>query len=432
MRDIVMENRSILGPGYDRALERIGQELRLDVHEVPSGEQVWTWQVPDAWDAREAYFAADGRRWADFAEHPLHLWSYSLPFRGRVTREELLRHVTTNVDRPDAIPFDFRYYARDWGFCLPHTQLSELTADEYDVVIDTVDFPGSLKVGEHVIPGESDDSVLIVAHLCHPAQANDDLAGVAVSVEVAKRLAGRPRRRTLRFLYLPEHIGSVAYLSRNEELIPTFRYGLFLEMLGLTQPHALQHSRQTDTAIDRALLLALREAGEEFVTGDFMRVICNDEQVINGPGVEIPCPSLSRARATSPDDTSAYPQFAAGIPYPEYHTSDDSMEIVDPESLERSVQVVVRALEILDADLYPHRRYRGTVQLSRYGLWVDWRLDRELNEKLDYFMWSFEGDKSLSRIALDTDLPFDAVRGYVDRFVEAGLVELAAEGPGED
>jgi aminopeptidase-like protein len=423
IRDLVMENRSIVGPGYDRALDRLGQELSLDVLAVPSGEAVWTWVVPNAWDVREAYFEADGVRHAEFARHPLHLWSFSLPFRGRVGREELLRHVTTNPGRPAAIPFDFRYYERDWGFCLEHEALDALTAEEYDVVIDVAEEPGSLKVGEHVIPGSSDDSILIVAHLCHPGQANDDLAGVSVAVELAKRLAGSSFRHTLRFLFVPEQIGSIAYLARREALIPSFKYGIFLEMLGIEQPLALQHSKAGRTAVDKAALLALREAGLEYIEGDFLEVIVNDEQVLDGPGVDIPTISLSRA-TPPPAGDSDVAQFHSGLPYPEYHTSDDSLEIIVEDRLEEALRVAQRTLELLDADRVPQRLYRGTVHLSRYGLWVDWRVDPALNERVHHFMWSFEGDKSLIDIALETELPFDVVRDYVGKFVDAGLVEL--------
>lgn len=419
-----MENRSLVGPGYDRALERLSREIPLEILEVPSGEDVWTWQVPNAWDVRAAHFEAGGVRYADFERHPLHLWSYSLPFRGRVSREELLQHVTTNPDRPGAIPFDFRYYEREWGFSLEHERLAELSSDEYDVTIDIDERPGSLKVGEHVVAGESEDSILIVSHLCHPGQANDDLAGVAVAVEVAKRLQGRTPRLTVRFLFVPEQIGTIAYLARNEARIPTLRHGLFLEMLGIDQPLALQHSKRGDAAVDKAVALALRETAEPFLERGFLEVIVNDEQVLDGPGVDIPTVSLSRA-TPPPSERSNVAQFHSGLPYPEYHTSDDSMAIIREEKLLQAASVVERTLEILDADRYPRRLYRGTVHLSRYGLWVDWRTDPSLNERVHHFMWSFEGDKSLADIALETELPFDTVREYVDRFVAAGLVELA-------
>src|SRR2546423_7236813 len=213
------------------------------------------------------------------------------------------------------------------------------------------------------ISAASEESTLIGSHLAPPGQANDALAGCPFGVEVARRLAGRPRRYTLRFLFLPEHIGSVAYLSRNEHLLEQFRYGLFLEMLGIGQPLALQHSKQADSAIDKALLLALRANGRPFVTGEFMRVICNDEQVINGPGVGIPTPSLSRARPTTPDETTVYPRFFDGLPYPEYHTSDDELSIIDEAALGETADGVVAATEFLEKDGIPFSCCRGQGRL---------------------------------------------------------------------
>ena len=61
-------------------------------------------------------------------------------------------------------------------------------------------------------------------------------------------------RYTYRLLIVPETIGTVAYLSQNEALIPQMVGGLFLEMLGLEQPHALQRSFAGDgSELDRLL-----------------------------------------------------------------------------------------------------------------------------------------------------------------------------------
>jgi aminopeptidase-like protein len=427
IRDLYLENRAIVGPGYDRALERIARDLPIEILAVPSGEDVWTWRVPNAWDIREAWFEGDGARFADFSEHPLHVWSFSLPFRGRVSREELLRHLTTDETRPHAIPFDFRYYERDWGFSLQHARLAELTAAEYDVVIDTIEALGALKVGEHVLPGESEDSIVVVAHLCHPGQANDDLAGVTVAIEAARRLRGRGLHHTLRVLFVPEQIGTVAYLSRREHLIERLRYGIVAEMLGIDQALALQHSKRGDTAVDRAAVLALRESGLEFVEGRFLEVIVNDEQVLDGPGVDIPTISLSRATPPLQTGDSAAPNFHTGLPYPEYHTSHDTPEIIREDRLEEAVHVLVRTIEILDRDVYPRRGFRGPVHLSRYGLWVDWRVDPALNEQVHHIMWCLEGDKSVSQIALETGLGFDTVLSYLRRFEACDLLAFAPE-----
>ena len=77
--------------------------------------------------------------------------------------------------------------------------------------------PGALTYGEHVIPGGATDEVLLSAHICHPSLANDNLSGISVAVELARRLAALPARRyTYRFLFIPGTIGSITWLARNE------------------------------------------------------------------------------------------------------------------------------------------------------------------------------------------------------------------------
>ena len=83
---------------------------------------------------------------------------------------------------------------------------------------------------------------------------NDDLSGVVVGLKVMQELLKRSNLNyTYRFLILPETIGSVAYLSHHQELIPKMIGGLFLEMLGLENPHALQLSYEGNTEVDRCL-----------------------------------------------------------------------------------------------------------------------------------------------------------------------------------
>ena len=161
----------------------------MTIHEYPTGTPVWTWRVPEKWTCEEAYLETlDGRRLLDYADHPLHVVSYSLPFEGVVSREELLAHLHVHPRLPEAIPFVFKYYERDWGLCASQTLRDSLTEPEYRVVIRTRFEPGTLKVGEILIPGETEETFVLAAHLCHPHMVNDDLTGVAVLMGVAEAL----------------------------------------------------------------------------------------------------------------------------------------------------------------------------------------------------------------------------------------------------
>lgn len=398
--------RHIVSDAYDEALRRLQEYLPLTIHEVPSGTQCWTWRVPNKWGCREAWIEADGQRLVDVAWHPLHIVYGSLPFEGIVAREELLPHLHFSDKRPDAIPFEYAYYERRWGFCIPKNWLSRFTAAHYRVKIDVVDEPGTLKIGEHFLPGQSPRCLVIVAHLCHPCMMNDDIAGVAVSVDVARRLAERIPKPyySYRFLYLPETIGSVAYLAQHEELIPQLVGGIFLEMLATAGPLVLQHSFAHNTRLDKMASYVLAQHQPGLQEGAFRTIIGNDELVFDGPGVRIPMISLSR------------------WPYPEYHTSDDNPAILVPENLVQAREAVLDLLRHLEADYVPVRQFRGPLFMSGYGLWVDWRVNLPLNRALEFVMNHLEGDYSVLELAQLAKVDFWELRAWLERACAHGLI----------
>lgn len=252
--------RHLISEGYDQALDRLAREIPMAIHEIPTGTKVWTWTVPEAWSCNEAFVdTEDGKRILDLADNPLHVVSYSLPFEGDVTSAELLQHLHVHPNLPDAIPYVFKVYQRDWGLCASQHWRDSLKEDRYRVTIRSEFKRGVLKIGEIIVPGESDDCFVVAAHLDHPAMVNDDLTGVVVGLEAAKRLMAETKPfYTYRFLFFPETLGSIAYLSQHEDLIPRMQGGLFLEMLGNDAPHALQTSFQETSPVDRALVTSIQ------------------------------------------------------------------------------------------------------------------------------------------------------------------------------
>ncbi len=406
VQDLYLKRRDIISDGFDQSLAYISKIIPLKIHKIPTGKKCWTWTIPAKWSVKEAYIQdSSGKKIVDMKNHGLHVLSYSLPVNKTVTKEELLKHLHTRPNMPNAIPYEFKYYERDWGFCMAHNKLGELKDKTYKVVIDSKDEKGDLKVGEFTIKGKTKETIVVVAHLCHPFQANDDLAGVAVLVEIAKEFAKKKPQYTYQFLIVPETIGSIAYLSQNEKLIPNMRYGIFLEMLGNENVHALQLSRQGNEKIDRVARYVLQKKfGKDFKEGKFREVVRNDEMVFNGPGINIPMISLSR------------------WPYSQYHTSEDTPEIISEERLKESKGVVLEILDILDKDYTPKRTFKGPVFLSGFGLWVDWRIDRPLNENIEKIMLRLEGDKSVFDIAEELHMDFYTVLQYVDKFLAKKLI----------
>lgn len=420
--------RDLVSDGFDHALRRIADEIedfgslqsssaRMVIHEYPTGEKCWTWKIPEKWTCSEAYLETlEGNRLLDYSDHPLHVLSYSLPFEGIVSRQELLEHLHVHPRLPEAIPFVFKYYERDWGLCISQTQRDLLEEDSYRVVIRSRFEQSTLKVGELVIPGKSRQCFMLVAHLCHPAMVNDDLTGVVVGLEVARALLSGPQPYfTYRLLILPETIGSVAYLSHHEELIPDMIGGLFLEMLGNDHPHALQCSFQPGSQPDCCFLSALHNFDAYAYTAPYRKVIQNDERQFNAPGVRVPMLSISRV------EQSSSPTW----PYPEYHSSLDTPEIISESRLEASKILVLGLLQAWENNYYVVNKFKGEVFCSGYGIWIDYRKNPQGHQRLFEIMERSDGTRSVADIAIELNITFQAVWEVVNLLRDKDLVDLS-------
>jgi aminopeptidase-like protein len=420
IEELWLLKRDIISDDYDRALARLSKEIPLKIYDVPSGTKVWTWTVPEKWTCKEAYLETlDGKRLLDYADHPLHVVSYSLPFEGEVTLEELLQHLHVHPHLPDAIPFVFKYYQRDWGLCATQKLRDSLKDRKYRVVIHTEFTPGALKIGEVLIPGKRPECFVLAAHLDHPAMVNDDLSGVVVGLEAARRLLAGPKPYYgIRLMLFPETLGSIAYLSQHEDLIPSMLGGLFLEMLGNDAPHALQTSFQPKSAADRALVAALHGLEPKAYVGGFRTVIDNDERQFNAPGVRVPMLSLSRV-------LNPHLPESRFQPYPEYHSSLDTPAIVSEARLEESVKVVLGLLNAFQNNRYVVNHFKGEVFASGYGLWVDYKTDAAGHKRRFEIMDRCDGTLRVADIAEELGISFQDVWEVIEKLIEKKLVSLS-------
>lgn len=414
--------RDIVSDGYDAALCALSTQVPMTVHKYQTGTECWTWLVPEKWTCHEAWLETiDGRRLFSYEDNPLHVVSYSLPVDREVLIEELFEHLHVHPGLPDAIPFVFKYYERDWGLCCSRRLKESLRNDRYRAVIRSDFSYGALKVGEVIVPGRSSETFVLCAHLCHPAMVNDDLSGVVVGMKVMQELLKRPNLYyTYRFLILPETIGSVAYLSHQEELIPKMTGGLFLEMLGLENPHALQLSFAGDTEVDRCLSQALREFDPAGWTGPFRTIVGNDERQFNAPGVRVPMLSLSRVIQ---EKSSGWPY------YPQYHSSQDTPELASPARLAESRDLVLKMIDAVEGNQVPVNRFQGEIFCSRYGLNIDAYGNPAGNRALFDVIFLIDGTRSVAEIARICGVSIESASRVVEELRQLGLIEYANLAP---
>ena len=248
-------NRSITGAGVRETLAMIKAHVpTLVTRDIATGTQVFDWTIPQEWFVREAWIKTpDGRRICDFSENNLHLVGYSAAVNKTISKEELENHLYSRPDLPDAIPYVTSYYKPRWGFCISDTQRQQLPDGDYHVFVDADHFDGSLTYGEAFFEGETDDEILISTYVCHPSMANNEISGMAVSTFLARHVANMPSRRfSYRFVFVPETIGSIAFLSQNlNALKAKVKAGFNLTCIGDDRSYSFLPSREGNTISDR-------------------------------------------------------------------------------------------------------------------------------------------------------------------------------------
>jgi aminopeptidase-like protein len=397
--------RSITGDGLRETLAIVGEHLDLTVHEVPTGTQVLDWTVPQEWNIRDAHISRDGRRVVDFQALSLHVVGYSVPVNRTMPLEELRSHLHTLPEQPWLVPYRTSYYAPTWGFCLAQSTLDAMPDGDYEVVIDSTLEDGSLTYAEHVVPGQVEDEVIVSCHVCHPSLANDNLAGVAVAVELAKSLENP--YYTYRFIFAPGTIGAITWLARNDA--EKVKHGLVLACAGDRGSLTYKQSRRGDAEIDRVLAHVLRSRSHEIRE---FSPYGYDERQYCSPGYNLGVGSLTRT------------PYAG---YPEYHTSGDNPDFVTPESMVDTLTVCREAVDVLERN----RRYvnlspYGEPQLGKRGLYESLGGRSDAKDAQLAMLWVLnlsDGDHDLLAIADRARLPFPAVAAAADALAAAGLLK---------
>jgi aminopeptidase-like protein len=410
--------RSITGDGIRRTLARIQNRIPLETFEVPTGTKVFDWTVPKEWNIRDAYIGVPGgKRVVDFRESNLHVLNYSVPVRATMRLDQLKSHLFTIPEQPEWIPYRTSYYKEDWGFCLSYNRLCELEDREYEICIDSTLSDGHLTYGECYLPGRSTEEILISCHACHPSLANDNLSGLSVATFLAEFLSGRDLRYSYRFLFIPGTIGAITWLARNREAARRVRNGLVLTCIGDAGGFHYKKSRRGNAEIDRAVAHILAHYGESAEISEFSPYGYDERQYCS-PGFNLAVGCLMR---------SAWGSF------PEYHTSADNLDFIQPSKLAGSLRICAAIVDVLENN----RHFRNLSpycepQLGRRGLYHSKggvAITAEINARLWVLNLS-DGGHSLLDIAERSRLPFSLISEAAGLLLENGLLSVVEDGEG--
>lgn len=396
--------RSITGPGVRETLLFIKEiQPELEIKEVASGTKAFDWVVPEEWQVDKAYITDErGQVIVDCKVHNLHLVGYSIPIDVWMTLDELMPHLHSLPDRPNAIPYVTSYYARNWGFCLTHTQLASLKQGRYHVVISSELKQGVLNYGELILPGTSDQEIFISTYICHPSMGNNELSGPVVATALACWINSLPNRRySYRFIFIPETIGSIVYLSMHHKALKEkVVAGFNLTCVGDDRTFSFLPTCHGDTIADRVAKYTLNSHKINFQEYSFLSR-GSDERQYCWPGIDLPVVSIMRSKYGT---------------YPEYHTSEDDLSLITPGGLCGALKVHIDCVNTLENNEVYVNSVLCEPNLGKRNLYptTSTLQNKQYSRDLIDFMVYADGKRSLLDIAIIINKPINHILKIVE------------------
>ena len=398
--------RSLTGDGVKKTLNIIQKELpKLKIKKFKSGTKVFDWNIPEEWNVTDAYVIDKyNNRIIDFKKNNLHLVGYSIPIKKNITKKELFKNLHFLKNQPKAIPYITSYYKRRWGFCISYNEYKILDKryslnDKFKVVINSnLNKKGNLNYGELILKGKSKKEILISTYICHPSMANNELSGPIVSMGLINYFKNKKLNKTLRFVFIPETIGSISYLSKNLKYLKENVIGGYnLSCIGDERQHSCMFSKYQNSPSDEAVIEAYKLLKiKNYKVYPFLKR-GSDERQYNSPGIDLKISSIFRTKYGE---------------YPEYHTSLDNFNLVTLKGCVGGFNVARKSIEILLERIYPKCKIMCEPQMGKRGLYptLSTKNENKLTRSYMDFLQYADGTNSLEKISNLIKLELNSVK----------------------
>ena len=411
--------RSLTGEGVRKTLNIIQKEFpKLKINKLKSGTKVFDWNIPEEWNVTDAYVIDKYKnKIIDFKKNNLHIVGYSIPFKKNLSKKEFFKNLYFLRSQPKAIPYITSYYKKRWGFCISYNEYKNLdkrytSNDKFKVVINsTLNKKGSLNYGELILKGKSKKEILISTYICHPSMANNELSGPIVSMGLINYFKSKKLNKTLRFVFIPETIGSISYLSKNIKYLKENVIGGYnLSCIGDERQHSCMFSKYQNSPSDEAIIEAYKALKiKKFKVYSFLKR-GSDERQYNSPGIDLKISSIFRTKYAE---------------YPEYHTSLDNFNIVTIKGCSGGFNVAKKSIEILLKRIYPKYKMMCEPQMGKRGLYPTLSTTNEKKLTISFmdFLQYADGTNSLEKISSLIKLDFKSVRKIYSILLKNKLVD---------
>jgi len=397
-------NRSITGHGTVETLKVLKSIVsELQIKKIRSGEKIFDWLVPSEWNVKKAFVEDKfGTKIIDIKKNNLHLVGYSSPVELVINKNNLLKKLNSLKKQPNAIPYMTSYYKKYWGFCVTEIQKKSIIKkykdnDRFKIKIDSsFNKKGNLTFGEILIPGESKKEILISTYICHPQMANNELSGPLVAIALAKYFLKKKNKKTIRFIFVPETIGAIAYIKKNlTHLKKNVIGGYVLTCIGDEKNYSYLSTKYNNTNSDFAAKEAFKECGVKYNNYSFLKR-GSDERQFNSFGVDLPIASIMRTKYGD---------------YKEYHTSLDDFKLVTRKGLSGGFKIVKKSIENLLNYIIPKCKIICEPKLQKRNLYESLSTKfnsekKQMSKKILDFLQYADGKNNLESISKFINLPF--------------------------
>lgn len=406
-------NRSISGDGLRETLKILFSFFEdSKIHEVSSGTKALDWTVPEEWKVKSAILVGpENEIIADFKKNNLHLVGYSIPVDLVLELEDLLEHIYTLPDQPEAIPYVTSYYKKTWGFCISENAKNKLKQGKYKVKIDSSHFDGSISWGELFFPGKVEKEVFFSTYCCHPSMANNELSGPCLATAIANWIRQKDNYYSYRFVFAPETIGSAAILESKKDYLKENVIAAFnLTCVGDERDWSFLPSRQENTYTDKVAKYCMDAFLGSYTEYSWLDR-GSDERMYCAPMIDLPMVNVMRTKH--------------GV-YPEYHTSLDTIgNVVTAKGLQDSFDFYKKMIDVIENDCVPTSLVIGEPQLGKRSLYpnISKKGSNSNTRNMVNLISYSDGKKSLLEIAKKCNIPFFTILKELNTLVNNDLIE---------
>lgn len=410
--------RSITGSGVRQSHGIMNEFIPLKTSEVASGTKVLDWVIPEEWWINDAKLLGPNNEIVlDFSTNNLHVVNYSIGVDCKIELADLQSHLHSIPELPNAIPYLTSYYGKSWGFCLTHEQRTKLSPGKYHALIDAGHKNGSLTYSTAELQGTTEKIVLFSTYTCHPQMANNELSGPIVSCLAYKLIEQYlpSRKFNYRFLFIPETIGSITYLSgHGNELKQNLLAGYVLTCIGDSGPYTLKKSRIGNTLADRAAKVVWKDykTNQEYKVLNYFPM-GSDERQFCSPGFNLPVAVLSRSIYGS---------------YSQYHTSLDDLNFVSVDEIVNAALKILELAFILENNYYPVSLFQyGEPNFSSRDLQSSLGAKRDRDLEVTSMKWILnlaDGEHDLIDISELSGIDPITILNTTEKLVEKQLLDL--------